>query len=353
MGKETKIEWCDSTINPISGCDGCELSIPGKEDEATCYAHSLHKRRLAPAMPEKYAENFHEVRMIPGRMAQAAAWPDLTGKDRSDKPWMNGRPRHIFIGDLADVFSKDVSDEFIVEEIFGTIAKAPQHTWIVLTKRPKRMRAVSEKMGGFPLNTIAMTSVTDQRTADSRISELLRVKCRTRGISMEPLLGPVDLGSLRCGDAFDGEGAEFYDSLGGSSYWRDGEHGVNGPSLDWVILGGESGGSRSRPLHYADARKAAFDCMKAKVPFFFKQWGDWLPGIRYSDDKWEWQDGLNKPGRFAEISAEGKTAIHRFRDGEDTGLDCYSIRIGKGATGASLDGREYREMPAVASGGRQ
>src|SRR5436305_1247031 len=83
-------QWCDDTVNSTSGCDGCELKVSGRD--GSCYAVPIHQGRLARSFPELYSPDFHEIRLIPGRMAKAAARSDLRGKDRPDKPWLNGLP---------------------------------------------------------------------------------------------------------------------------------------------------------------------------------------------------------------------------------------------------------------------
>jgi hypothetical protein len=99
MGKETFIQWCDSTVNASTGCDGCELKQPGKD--GSCYSVPIHENRLAKSLPLLYDPDFHNVRIIPGRIPQAAKWSDLTGTVRPDKPWLDGLPRVIFVGDLG------------------------------------------------------------------------------------------------------------------------------------------------------------------------------------------------------------------------------------------------------------
>lgn len=93
MGDKTNISWCDSTVNPTSGCDGCELFNPLRPASATCYAKGIHENRLARSYPDKYAAAFENVRLVPGRMAKAAAMSDMRGKPRRGKPWLNGKPR--------------------------------------------------------------------------------------------------------------------------------------------------------------------------------------------------------------------------------------------------------------------
>lgn len=254
--KNSKIEWTDSTINPTSGCDGCELYRPDKngiDENASCYAHDVHLDRLAKSLPALYAPRFDVVRMIPGRCMQAANWGDLRGQVRPGKPWLSGKPRHIFVGDMGDIFSAAVDFEFLKRELIAAIESknGQRHVWQILTKRPERLAAFSDMLGGLPDNVVAMTSVTNQRTADLRMPALRRVRCKIRGLSIEPLLGPVDLRkACSWGSAFD----------------------YSLPGVHWVICGGESG-SHARPMHPDWARSLRDQCKAAGVACFFKQWG--------------------------------------------------------------------------------
>jgi protein gp37 len=245
MGAKTEISWCDSTINPTSGCDGCEL---WNQNDRTCYAGTLHESRLAKSLPDKYAASFAEVRMIAGRMAQAANWPDLRGKERPEKPWLNGLPRLIFVGDMGDVLSRAVTDEYIINEIFGamTSEKGQRHFYLFLTKRPRRLAALSHQMDGLPRNCMAMTTITNQRTADKRIPALMDVDCYWRGISAEPLRGDVDL----------------YRAAGQTL----------SAGIGWLICGGASG-QNAAPLPDEWARHQWEWCQDAAAAFFYKQTG--------------------------------------------------------------------------------
>jgi protein gp37 len=191
MAEKTDIGWCDSSVNATSGCDGCEL-WNGREIRE-CYAGKSHENSLAKVFPKLYDPNFQNVRLIPGRMAQAAAWSDLRGKDRPEKPWLNGMPRTIFVGDMGDFESRAVSDDYIVNEILGAVksAKGERHFWYLLTKQIHRLADLSVKIGGLPDNSMAMTSVTDQHFADHRVPLLLRADCKWLGVSAEPLKRPV------------------------------------------------------------------------------------------------------------------------------------------------------------------
>lgn len=276
MSAHTPIQWCDSTVNPTSGCDGCELHSSKTPEKSTCYARQIHETRFAlqglarasasPAFSgsaetardeakpladspwvRNYAPSFDEVRIIPGRVAEAAKWGDLRGKIRKDgtKPWLDLMPRVIFVGDLSDIFSLHVSDAFLEREVFAPMEseKGQRHVWIVLTKRPSRLADFSIARGGLPRNCLAMTSVTSASTALSRMPELLRVRCSMRGVSAEPLWTEVNFRP-----------------------WLD------SGALSWIIVGGESG-SREHPCALEWLWSVAIDCQAFGVSCFIKQLG--------------------------------------------------------------------------------
>lgn len=272
MGLKTGVEWCDSAVNPSTGCDGCELW--NGRDIRVCYAGNLHETRLAKSLPELYAENFQEVRLAPGRMIEAARWPDLRGKERPDKPWLNGLPRMIFVGDMGDFSSRDVPDDYFIDEIIGAIRSSAgtRHFWLLLTKQISRLAKLSARIGGLPSNCMALTTITSQHTAGVRIGELLNVECRWRGISVEPLWEPVDLTEQ-------GRGLYCESCLDRSVHW------CVDPVIDWVIVGGESG-ANAKPTSPAWIRDIVEQCADANVPCFVKQLGAaWAKQANASHEK--------------------------------------------------------------------
>lgn len=266
MPKDTGIEWCDSTINPTTGCEGCELW--NGRDVRHCYAGNLHETRLAKSYPALYDDDFQNVRLAPGRMMKAARWADLRGKERPDKPWLNGFPRTIFVGDMGDFCSRAVPTEYIVNEIIGAIRskEGQRHFWFLLTKQIRRLAEISEMIGGLPDNCMAMTTVTDQPTADKRIPDLQRVQCRWRGLSGEPLLGPICF-RPQCETV-----ADKLQAMDSGDAYRP----VMLDGIDWLITGGESDQPKSpaRPSDPECFRFVRDQAKAAGVPFFFKQWDE-------------------------------------------------------------------------------
>lgn len=299
MGKDTKIQWCDSTINGTTGCDGCELwkllaarADMIREMGGSCYAAHYHETRMAKALPHLYAADFTEVRMVPGRMAKAAAWSDLTGTARPGKPWLDGMPRVIFVGDMGDFLSEAVTFDYIKAELIdvATSAKGRRHIWMVLTKRPGRLAEFARWLKDthridWPENIWAGTSITGKASL-GRVAALKAVPVAVRFLSVEPLVEAVDLrpyigyGKYRgniaghCVD-IDGNtwhGVKYKCRDCGWGYPDDPDNPRRVPGIDLVIVGGESGPD-ARPFDVAWARSIVKQCRAAGVPAFVKQLG--------------------------------------------------------------------------------
>lgn len=213
MSQNTKIEWTETTWNPVTGCT--KLS-PGCQH---CYAERMAKRLKAMGQPNYW--NGFEVTCHPDMLPAPLRWR---------------KPRLVFVNSMSDLFHKDVPDSFI-QQVFTTMSQASQHTFQVLTKRVERLAAMAPHLP-WPKNVWAGVTVENAACAH-RISCLRTVPASIRFLSLEPLLGPIPSLNL------------------------DGIH--------WVIVGGESGpGARTMdPAWLLDIRD---QCITASVPFFFKQW---------------------------------------------------------------------------------
>ncbi len=256
MSQHTPIEWCDSTVNPTSGCGGCELYNPHRPDEAVCYAKWLHERRFArnPVFKKSghYAPTFDEVRMVAGRVQETVKWSDLRGKARADKPWLDGQPRRIFVGDLSDVCSSAVTEDFILNEIIAPMIGSP-HLYMIVTKRPQRLVTISRKRP-LPPNTEVLTSITGNALANTNLRAHHLANIETYGtlrISAEPLFREVNWPLL-------------IDRAGASNKLRG------------IIFGGES---KTGPRHPAPCNvqwilDGITACRKARIEPFVKQLGD-------------------------------------------------------------------------------
>lgn len=340
MSDNSKIEWTDATWNPITGCTvhsaGC----------TNCYAMQLAGTRLKDHPSRKGL-----TREVNGNHV----W---TGEVRFNEQWLLQplqwkRPRDIFVCAHADLFHKDVPDEWI-DKIFAVMALAPHHRFQVLTKRSDRMLAyltarwphmgcdmnVSNRIAGvaseidialwnrigrilpgWPLPNVWLgVSVEDQRAADERIPDLLATPAAIRWLSCEPLLGPVDLTNITGAEKSRDYGSPVH---GWSAIWKN--NGIGRASLDWIVCGGESG-RKARPMHPDWARSLRDQCAAAGVPFHFKQWGEWAP--LESEADWE---------RF------GPATFPRCQ--HFTHLDANFARVGKKAAGRLLDGVQHDGTP--------
>jgi protein gp37 len=263
MGLETKIEWCDSTLNLMMGCDGCELWNPDKGIKH-CYAGILTERYGGG---KGWPVTFGQPATFPERLAPALRWPDLTGKARPGKPWLDGYPRTIFLDDLGDTFTPSLPLDWLTPHI-SPMAFSP-HIYIFLTKRASRMRRFFAALPELPQNFWLGTTVTTQSTL-ARVRELCGIQgAAVRWLSIEPLLGPVEIP------------AELLSGIQG------------------VVIGGESGaGAREFCLEWAE--RLVEQCQAQGVAVFVKQlgsnamWGGRRLKLKdkKGGDMTEWPEGL-------------------------------------------------------------
>lgn len=330
MGVTTGIEWCDSTLNLQMGCDGCELWNP-RAGVRECYAGVLTERYAG--VSAGFPASFAEPRLFPERLKQALRWPDLSGCSRPDKPWLDGRPRIVFLDDMGDTFTEGLPIDWLAEHL-PAMAASP-HQWLLLTKRPRRALEFAS-MHPFPENFWLGTSITS-RASLSRIDWLLQIPARVRFLSVEPIKESIDLALRNWADLC---------------------------PLHWVIVGGPSG-AEAAPVHPDWVRLIRDDCQEAGVPFFFKQWGEWLPITEVvgaetfyvsnkragpHQDQASIDDSFGRRCRFA-------TRMIQF----DGVTGCYSVgghlpyqvfRTGKHTAGRKLGGRLWSGLPIGEGGAR-
>ncbi len=218
------IEWTDETWNPVTGCSRVS---PGCDN---CYMFALYPRLHAMAVPG-YEESPDTVKLLPERLNAPLTWRT---------------PRRVFVNSMSDLFHPKVPFEFI-SQVFDVMHRADRHIFQVLTKRPGLAAGWWEKFGRhefgeWPANVWIGTSVENQKYAP-RLTVLGRIPAEVRFVSAEPLLGPLDL-----------------------TRWLEDD------TLHWVIVGGESG-VRARPMEEEWAHSLKEQTARAKVSFFFKQWG--------------------------------------------------------------------------------
>lgn len=213
----TKIQWTESTWNPVTGCT--KIS-PGCKH---CYAEEMHRRLNSMPNGTKYRQPFGTV---------------VCHHDTLALPIRCRRPTTFFVNSMSDLFHPDVPNAFITD-IMAVIAQCPQHTFQVLTKRAERMAEYFQARP-VPENAWLGVSVEDRHYGMPRIGFLKDIATNSvRFLSIEPLL--EDLGELD----FSG--------------------------IHWVIVGGESG-HNARLMCAAWVRNIQNQCQQQSVPFFFKQW---------------------------------------------------------------------------------
>jgi protein gp37 len=224
----TKIEWTKWTWNPVIGCTPVS---PGCEN---CFARRMAGRLKRMGVPQ-YQQDSSHVRCLPDRLTEPFKWR---------------RPCHVFVCSMGDLFHDQVSDQFI-DAVFSTMAACPEHTFQLLTKRPKRIANHGmHRAFGWPPNVWAGVTVEN---ADylNRIDALSQCGAPVKFVSFEPLLGDIR-------DRPTHERRVY-------PYWAD-----RVDMVDWVIVGGETGPG-ARPMHPAWARAIRDHCVETRKPFFFKQ----------------------------------------------------------------------------------
>lgn len=358
MAQNSKIEWCDATWNPVTGC------TPISAGCANCYAKNMARR--FPFIHGGLDLSVDDFSIV---------YPHY---DRLDIPlhWWK-KPRRIFVCSMGDLFHDDVPFRFIAA-VYATAAACPEHTFLILTKRPQRARdfygwvftqnnglypafSTAEKFldanavlqfasaghqdgycpickrqcrfigdydaPAWPLPNVWLgVTAENQEEADRRIPILLQIPAEKRFVSIEPMLGTVDLSGY-FGRAFNGMSE------------RQNEYIFNA-GIDWVICGGENG-SRARPVHPDWVRSLRDQCVGAGVPFFFKGWGEWLPigqddlfeAIRQPDGRYRC---YKENGRYV-----GSGKYFQFDSPESKSV----IKLGKKISGRLLDEMEWNEFP--------
>jgi protein gp37 len=375
---DTSIEWATKVWNPLRGCskvsEGCQ----------NCYAMRQAHRFSGPGMPYEGLTRATEygpqwtgkVKLVPDMLVQPLKWK---------------RSERIFVNSMSDLFHEDAPFPYIAA-VFGAMAASPNHNFQVLTKRPKRMlewfdyiERMAEKVsdvfpddekdwrhrhvlraalikhlgtGGiqgipdpaqWPLPNVWLgVSVENQKAADERIPLLLQTPAAVKFLSMEPLLGPVNLNRVKPKDKND----VIIDALKGDylvpfTILRD------RPKIDWVIVGGESG-HKARAMHPEWVRSIRDQCQTAGVPFFFKQWGEFEPYV--DEDKFTHCGEETQKNMQWYVNPDGSNGHCWLVDGDGTWQnwtgdpqeDCHVMnRVGKKAAGRLLDGRTWDKFPEV------
>ncbi|MEM1209248.1 MAG: phage Gp37/Gp68 family protein [Planctomycetota bacterium] len=312
----TSIEWTDRSWQVTAGCTKVSAGC------AHCYAEPLMGRQAAMAVadrergkhPGRKAIALQVVNQRPGTgrdgYGPKSGWNRkmVTLDDRLADPLSWRKPARVFVNSESDLFHEDVPFEFI-DRVFAVMALTPQHTYQVLTKRPERMAAYLNQLAAagrsaeiaahlgysakglvtdedwpaivgnieltpWPLPNVWLGTSVENQDNLKRAWDLLKCPAAVRFLSLEPLLGPVDLNA--------------YELL--LKDWR--EKATIGTYLDWLILGGESGPG-ARPCNVAWLRSLVEQGKAGGVPVFVKQLG---ANVVSSFD--EWNDGTRTDGRL-------------------------------------------------------
>ncbi len=350
MAENTKIEWTDCTFNPWWGC-----------------------QKVSPACDHCYAER-DAKRFAPGRMLWGV---DSERRIFADKPngkndhweaplkWAKtlpaklGRRPRVFCASMADWLDLDAPiGEFI--RLLRLIEQTPELDWLLLTKRignwRKRMQEAVDRVdasmsfvprwaedwlnGKPPANVWIGSTVVNQEEADRDVPKLLQVPARVRFLSIEPMLGPIDIrfafsdaGVIRCPRCMFGT-----NRLDHGPCPNDGETLRNDPGVHWIICGGESGHG-ARPLHPDWARSLRDQCKAADVPFLFKQNGEFLP-VEISEDEF-YEPQRDHEGELIAGANQQFTVI------PNAARIVVMRRVGKKAAGRHLDGVTHTEFPEI------
>ena len=377
----TDIEWTHApgftgeSWNPVVGCS---LESPGCTN---CYAmRKAFRLREISFGKSAGAHGLTHYRDVVKKTAKGdIVWTGLIKSARDElfmKPLRWKKPRMVFVNSMGDLFHESIPDR-VIDRVFAVMALCPQHVFLILTKRAARMReymteqwqpAPAHRIEGFgrtidvpaeskgetretqvraacepimddrglndpdkdelwtadgrckamewdwPLPNVWLgVSAEDQTRADARIPVLLATPAAGRFISAEPLLGPIDL-------------SPFLQSAP-----------ARGPSLNWVITGGESGPG-ARPPHPDWFRSLRDQCAAAPdreggqtkgTPFFFKQWGSWAP----------------VPDPALCETARDRLRIVKSFEGCDISEESLMANVGKSSAGALLDGMQHFNFP--------
>lgn len=338
MAENSAIEWTDHTFNPWIGCTkvspGCDHCYAARQDGF---------RRWTP-------EGWGGPRKRTKTWGDPPKWNAQAERE--------GRRYRVFCASLADVFDNEVDPAWRAD-LFSLILATPNLDWLLLTKRignvlPMMGRdLVAGSDAHLPLidmmplpNVWIGATVVNQAEADRDVPKLLQVPARVRFLSIEPMLGPIDLRaiSLPIGELPGGMQLVNHpcdlDALAGLTVTDLGFEFSTRHRIDWVIAGGESGPG-ARPMHPDWARSLRDQCAAAGVPFLFKQWGEFTPG--------ELADNPNYPGEGSAWRLDQRG--QRWHDPME-GLKPRSgwapikfIKVGKKAAGRLLDGVQHDGFP--------
>jgi len=340
MAKYSRIEWTDATWSPVTGC------APISEGCQNCYAKRMSKR-IAGRCGYPADEPFR-VTLHPERLEEPLKWK---------------KPRRVFVCSMGDLFHEQVPDEYITK-VWEIMNNASHHTFLVLTKRPQRMKDFLARLGwyihdrdGYPMEAVldeggkytlknvwlGVTAENQQRT-DERIPILLQIPAAVRFVSVEPMLGPVDLTNIKfdrwtTSNVLEGCGVKT-----GPGYVGQSIPNFHCEKIDWVICGGETGPG-ARPIHPDWVRSLRDQCQDSGVPFFFKQWGTWKPVEQVEHGLLPDDEHRSRSHMVIDLKGEDWTGAGGYKFAQP---GWHFERTGKKKkAGRLLDGEIWDEMPEI------
>lgn len=314
MTQNTKIEWADHTFNPWWGC----TKISPACDH--CYAAALDKRTGGD----------HWGANQPRKRTSAKNWLEPVKWNKQADAFFaeHGRRQRVFCASMADVFDNEIDPQWR-EDLFALINATPNLDWLLLTKRignANKMIFEVSAQDQIPANVWLGATICNQEEADRDIPKLLAVPAAKRFLSIEPMLGAIDL--------------DRWLEVSG----LDTDYGLSNKGLDWIICGGESGHG-DRPMHPDWARSLRDQCALAGVPFLFKQWGDWEIAST-ANGHHDCDMATNKAYWIHNDAVISKpSSIRSDLSGEVDSRPYAMVKVGKKAAGRLLDGIEHNGTP--------
>jgi protein gp37 len=337
MGDRSGIEWTDATWSPVTGCT-----------------------KVSPACDHCWAERM--AKRLKGRYGYPADAPFriTTHPDRLQDPLHWTKPRRIFVCSMGDLFHQDVPEDFI-RQVFEVMRESRTgeyyraHIYQILTKRPDRMRDFILRLEAdkgpdfirWPLPNVWIgVTAEDQPRADERVSVLLMIRSYVHFVSIEPLLGQIDLkpwifrpcrmcnGTMTVAVPGDGKPCQY--SIP--------HQGLDSNQLNWVICGGETG-PKARPVHPDWVRSLRDQCQAAQVSFFFKSWGDYLPAEVRLDPITHSLQCHHQDGTTDDIPDSGRNHWWQPFNAKTREPGLASTPVGKKHSVRLLDGRTWDEIP--------
>ena len=335
MSENTKIEWADHTFNPWIGC---QKVSPACEH---CYAEAWDRRFAVSGHAMRWGEKAQRTRTSVANWRLPLKWNKQAQAD--------GRRFRVFCASLADVFDNQVPADWRLD-LFELIRATPHLDWLLLTKRIGNAGqmitdTVSQMDIGYapPFaawpwpNVWLGATICNQAEADRDIPKLLATEAQVRFLSIEPMLGPVDLSSIPVGG---GHGHHEFDPIIVGNVLQRASS--SDPSVHWVICGGESG-PQARPMHPDWARSLRDQCAAAGVPFLFKQWGEWREPAAGE----EFDTSMGRAQRVPAFIVAPSGTVQCFHNDQTRDGGKAMIRVGKKAAGRMLDGIEHNGFPGA------